>query len=247
MYTNFIKGSTNSKSMVEFMGIRISPQDIAEGLTLLSSYLNKDRNSICLILNLTNQNIQDWHAEITSFVATHTAKQLTQRGPMSVDSVRAIFEATLSPYRKSAAAQSVYILENIETLYNSRKLGFLTQDAVERMAQIRYLINGEQPGSGNLDWVKDNASTPEEEQSLRKGFMYLARNDSDVTNLGRILEGSGGIQNAQELMRWLDTLEKLRFLIMDLVTKILFSLNCQQEGIEALRRQVIGKNSDDGK
>ena len=45
---------------MEFAGGSVNPQEIIGALKSLSSYLNRDKNAICLGLIIVNENITQW-------------------------------------------------------------------------------------------------------------------------------------------------------------------------------------------
>jgi hypothetical protein len=229
------------------VGIKISAEEIDDTLHRLSSYLNRDRNSICLALSLINQNIVDWDSEINSFIVGQMAKNLSKQAgeKMTEEDIHLIFRTTLESPRRNAAAQPVIILQNIENQYaDITKLAKKLD--VQRITEIRYLIEGEGSEVPGREWIKDNASTPHEEQILRRGFMELARDDTPVYNFDNILKGFGGEHNAEELKNWLLSIEKLKYLIMQQISFTQYSLGCDKAGIDALREQLKRNNSQTG-
>ena len=52
------------KILMKFYGIEITVDELLNIFDTISNRINKDRNTLCLVLDLANFNVQDWYNEI---------------------------------------------------------------------------------------------------------------------------------------------------------------------------------------
>ena len=96
------------------LGVKFKPQEIYDILHQLSSYFNRDKNSICLALALIKRNIMDWENEINSVVLDQMSNHLSKKGKLPKKDIHAIFSITEYPLRRDVGAESLLQLKNIE-------------------------------------------------------------------------------------------------------------------------------------
>jgi hypothetical protein len=83
------------------LGISVMPQDIATGLRALSSYLNKDKNALCLLLVTIYDAIALWGNKVNKFAVSQMTNQLQLTGQqMTRDDVYRAFDLQHNPYNQ---------------------------------------------------------------------------------------------------------------------------------------------------
>jgi hypothetical protein len=227
------------------IGVDITPQEIVNGLRALSSYINRDKDATCLALIIINETIGQWYKEINSFVIDQMAKNLVNKGQrMTLDDVRNAFTLQFDTDIQDTATSSLEFLEDVKARYNSGELrNLINKLDIAKITKIQDLIAGSNLESISADLQAVNVSL-DEEKNIRLGFKYLARNDNNVYNYSEIASGlvyDGDLKKVEKLQLWLRSLEKIKDMIRQSVSSQLSSLQCQQQRIDILRKQIFRK------
>jgi hypothetical protein len=203
---------------MEIAGGSIRPLEIIAALKALSSYINKDKNAICLALIVINENILQWYKEIVVLIDNEILKNLLTPGEkMTLNDASKLLMYIDKGERKDVMREFVLFLEDIKDRYHHGGLKRLVHILdIDKLNEIRVLCD-------ELAWITD----------LEVGLFPFRE----------IMKEYGDIDRAETLRKWLKTLETKKDNTRNKISSMLYELECQQQAIDILREKVFKKES----
>ena len=191
-------------------------------LGALSSYLNRNRDALCLALMTIHEAIVQWSTKINDFAVDQLGKQRVLKGkPMTVDDVKNFYSLEFDLYQQIVAPAIIDTLKDVKNRYDRGELGGLAGKMdIGEIIKIQNLL-----------------------KSSDSGFFHLVKNDADVINLATVatVPTYAGEHHVEQLKRWMDSINSVRTEVLSSIYSQLRDLECKQKSIDTLRKQVFGK------
>src|SRR5919108_3869991 len=110
--------------MPKFYGIEITYDEVEDCFHAISNYIHRDRNAVCLGLNITNTFIQEWYNEVNNIFSYKLARQRTYQKSEAADlqEIEKIINFMGRRIREPATVQSVKFLEDLKRRWDDGEL-----------------------------------------------------------------------------------------------------------------------------
>jgi hypothetical protein len=188
----------------------IHPNEIIAILEKLAKNINKDKHSLCLALDLINDNLHQWYNSITAAYAPLMAAFL-QDGHLDPQTTSDFLKFKHSRDRSSAVKHSIEFLNNTESRFQNGELKCLENMTNEKkLLQLKLTMN--------------------------KFFKEVF--DNEITSLDILQDGVGNKENAEIIEHWIKNLDSLREEVREYISKIHMDLNCEKQIMDSLYRKL---------